>query len=75
MLSEAVRGTGLTPLTFLRHVTWEQVRQNLISSEGLGSGCEVSRRYGFTNSGHFSQYNRALFGEQPRETLNRISGT
>ena len=70
VLSSAIKkSTGLTPLTFLRNVRLEQVRNELINGDPKTSVIEVAHRYGFPSRGHFSRYYREQFGELPRETL------
>ena len=70
VLSSAIKkSTGLTPLTFLRNVGLEQVRNELIKGDPKTSVIEVAHRYGFPSRGHFSRYYREQFGELPRETL------
>ena len=34
---------------------------------------DLASRWGFHNAGHFARDYRALFGEQPHETLRRLS--
>ena len=70
VLSVAIRQTtGLSPLTFLRNVRLEQVRNELLNHGQDNSIINIARRYGFHSRGHFSGYYKKLFGELPRETL------
>ena len=67
--SQIKKATGLSPLKFMRCARLEQVRRELLLSEGRANIGELARRYGFSSRGHFAQNYNELFGEKPTETL------
>lgn len=64
--------TGLTPLQFMRFVRLEQVRRNLLLSEGQANVGDLACQYGFSSRGHFAKQYQDLFGEKPTETLTKL---
>ena len=63
------KATGLSPLKFMRYVRLEQVRKEILMSEGRANIGELARRHGFSSRGHFAKNYNELFGEKPTETL------
>lgn len=63
------KATGLSPLKFMRYVRLEQVRKELLMSDGRANIGELARRHGFSSRGHFAKNYNELFGEKPTDTL------
>lgn len=63
----------VSPLTYLRHVRLDRVREELLQAAGPQAGAvgDVARRWGFAHLGRFSAAYAARFGEYPKETLRR----
>ena len=66
------KAIGLSPLKFMRYVRLEQVRKELLMSEGRANIGELARRHGFSSRGHFAKNYNELFGEKPTETLYKF---
>ena len=60
-----------TPIVVLHTIRLEQARAELNHSMARSSIGEVSRRFGFTNSGRFAAAYRRRFGESPAQTVRR----
>lgn len=60
-----------TPLAALHAIRLERVQVELSRGMTSGSGAEVVRRYGFTNSSRFTKAYRRHFGEAPADTIKR----
>ena len=56
----------------MRYVRLEQVRKELLMSEGRANIGELARRHGFSSRGHFAKNYNELFGEKPTETLYKF---
>jgi transcriptional regulator GlxA family with amidase domain len=62
----------VSPLTYLRHVRLDRVRDELLESgPQAGAVGDVARRWGFAHLGRFSAAYAERFGEYPKETLRR----
>lgn len=70
--SQIKKSTGLSPMNFIKCVRLEQVRSDLIRSEGHASIGDVASKYGFTSRGHFARDYQQLFGERPTDTLSHF---
>ena len=66
------RHLGCTPHAYLRQVRLDLVRQALLTGEVHSVG-DVAARLGFFNPGRFATEYRALFGENPGQTLHRAT--
>lgn len=63
---------GMPPMRYLRHKRLCEAR--LLLQQGVTTGitvAEVAFRHGFSDFSRFSAYYRALFGENPSDTLHR----
>ncbi len=62
----------VSPLTYLRQVRLDRVREELLQA-GPHAGVvgDVARRWGFVHLGRFSAAYSVRFGEYPKETLRR----
>lgn len=66
------RELGLSPLGFLRRCRLHDVHRDLLAAAGRGgegSVAETARRHGFLHLGRFAAEYRAVFGENPSQTL------
>jgi AraC family transcriptional regulator, ethanolamine operon transcriptional activator len=63
---------GMSPVQFLRTARLNQVRRALASGEPDDTVSVVATRYGFRHAGQFASDYKALFGENPSETLRRV---
>lgn len=63
-----------TPLTYLRYVRLQRVREELLQKNPEGSITDIAMRHGFTHLGRFSSYYRSTFGEAPTVTWRRAKG-
>jgi AraC-like DNA-binding protein len=59
-----------TPMSYLKHVRLEKVRQDLLIARGRKSVTTIAMDWGFSHLGRFARDYRARFGELPSETLN-----
>ncbi|ROS75107.1 AraC-like DNA-binding protein [Curtobacterium sp. PhB130] len=66
------RVLGVSPLTYLRGVRLDHVRQDLLEldPQSVTVG-DVARRWGFAHLGRFSAVYLERFGEYPKQTLRR----
>ncbi|MFJ3385105.1 MULTISPECIES: AraC family transcriptional regulator [unclassified Curtobacterium] len=66
------RVLGVSPLTYLRGVRLDHVRQDLLDldPQSVTVG-DVARRWGFAHLGRFSAVYLERFGEYPKQTLRR----
>lgn len=66
------RVLGVSPLTFVREVRLDRVRQELLEldPQDVTVG-DVARRWGFAHLGRFSAVYLDRFGEYPKQTLRR----
>ena len=64
------RHLGCTPLAYLRRVRLDLVCQSLRDGTSLTVG-DAAARQGFFNPGRFASDYRQVFGENPRQTLDR----
>ena len=65
---------GMGPMAYLKLRRLHGVHSQLLGGEpGSLRVMDLAQRWGFHNAGHFARDYRALFGEQPHETLRRIS--
>jgi AraC-like DNA-binding protein len=63
---------GISPMTYLRHQRLHGVRRALLKAEpATGAVKFAALNWGFQHHGHFARDYRALFGENPVETLAR----
>jgi AraC-like DNA-binding protein len=60
-----------TPLTYLRQVRLQRVREELLSNHSEENITEIALRHGFSHLGRFSAYYRSTFGEAPSVTWRR----
>ena len=61
---------GIGPVTFLRHKRLCAIHSILRdSTPGTTTVTEIAIQQGFSELGRFSQYYRAMFGENPSQTL------
>lgn len=70
--SQIKKAMGLSPMAFIKCVRLEQVRRELLQSNGHAVIGEVASQHGFTSRGHFARDYQNLFGERPTETLSRL---
>ncbi|WP_176491491.1 AraC family transcriptional regulator [Curtobacterium sp. 'Ferrero'] len=62
----------VSPLTYLRQVRLDRVREELLAQDPqVGAVGDVARRWGFTHLGRFSASYAERFGEYPKQTLRR----
>lgn len=62
----------VSPLTYLRHVRLDHVREELLDEDPqAGAVGDVARRWGFAHLGRFSAAYVERFGEYPKQTLRR----
>ncbi len=59
---------GASPMTYLRNLRLDKVRQELTSREHA-SVTDVAFRWGFSHLGRFAQEYKRRFGESPSATL------
>lgn len=65
-----------TPMTYLRRVRLERVRDELVAaSPGMVGVTEVAMRWGFVHLGRFATTYREAYGELPSATIRRGSRT
>jgi AraC family transcriptional regulator, ethanolamine operon transcriptional activator len=62
----------MAPKTWLNTLRLNAVRRELKTAESVTA---AATRFGFYHFGHFAQHYRALFGEQPSQTLRRHRST
>jgi AraC-like DNA-binding protein len=76
-LQQAFQRTyGQSPMSYLRGVRLDRVHAELIAgSAGTTRVSDTARAWGFAHLGRFATYYRARFGEHPRTTLLRPSGS
>jgi AraC-like DNA-binding protein len=60
-----------TPSAYLRHIRLEAVHKELSLPGNTLSIKEVALRWGFIHLGHFAARYRAVYGEQPSETVDK----
>lgn len=66
------RVLGVSPLTYVREVRLDRVRQELLESDPQAVTVgDVARRWGFAHLGRFSAVYLDRFGEYPKQTLRR----
>jgi AraC-like DNA-binding protein len=66
------RTFGTSPLSYLRQVRLDRVREELLDCDPRQvSVGEVARRWGFAHLGRFSAVYAERFGEYPKQTLRR----
>ncbi|OII36656.1 hypothetical protein BIU98_17200 [Curtobacterium sp. MMLR14_010] len=66
------RVLGVSPLTYLREVRLERVRDDLLEQDPQSVTVgDVARRWGFAHLGRFSAAYYERFGEYPKQTLRR----
>ncbi|WP_267420614.1 MULTISPECIES: AraC family transcriptional regulator [unclassified Curtobacterium] len=66
------RVLGVSPLTYLREVRLERVRDDLLQQDPQSVTVgDVARRWGFAHLGRFSAAYYERFGEYPKQTLRR----
>jgi len=57
-----------SPATYLRTLRLNAVRRALREGDALATIADIAARWGFWHMGHFSQDDKALFGETPSQT-------
>ena len=63
---------GSTPMTYLRSVRLEKVREALLVADPQKkSVSEIALNYGFVHLGHFSENFKNRFGELPSQTIKK----
>ena len=67
-----IRVLGITPVTYMRNVRLQRIRQELLNApKDFSSIANVASKWGFWHMSLFSRYYRELFGECPIDTLQR----
>ena len=61
----------VTPLTYLRTIRLQSVREALANGADARSIGDIARAFGFPHAGRFAHYYGSLFGEAPSETRRR----
>ena len=62
------RALGTTPMSYLRLLRLEQVREELLTTE-VANITEVASRWGFTHLGRFAAVYRHAYAERPSDTV------
>jgi transcriptional regulator GlxA family with amidase domain len=65
------RYRGVPPISYLRVVRLEHVRNRLLAAAPGDTVTSVALDYGFEHLGRFAEAYRRSFGERPSETLRR----
>lgn len=66
------RALGITPVTYMRNLKLQKIRIELKKNpEDLESISNVASKWGFVHMSLFSKYYREMYGENPKETLDR----
>lgn len=66
------RSLDTTPMTYLRRLRLEKVREELVSAApGTVSVTDVAARWGFSHLGRFAAAYRSEYSERPSDTLRR----
>ncbi|WP_431279359.1 AraC family transcriptional regulator [Leifsonia poae] len=64
------RSLDTTPMTYLRNLRLEKVREELVTAEpGAVTVTEVALRWGFVHLGRFAAAYRSRFAERPSDTM------
>lgn len=66
------RSLDTTPMTYLRRLRLEKVREELVAAEpGTVSVTEIAARWGFSHLGRFAAAYRSEYSERPSDTVRR----
>ena len=72
LLRQFQRFIGLPPLTYLRRLRLNAVRNELATAQSNDDISDVAVRCGFSHLGRFAKEYRRLFGEAPSATRQRV---
>lgn len=65
------RSLGTTPYAYLRRVRLAELHNALLHAEDDATVSSLALRWGFTNRGRLAAEYRSVYGESPRDTLER----